>query len=143
MLMASIFGDNFGLDMFDDFFPYRKYHTVPENTPIRTDIKDLGENYQLEMELPGFSKEDIQAELKEGYLTVTAQKNTSNDEKNEEGKYIRRERYAGKYQRSFYVGKHVTQEDIQASFKDGILDITFPKEESKPKIEEKKLIDIQ
>ena len=143
MLMPSIFGDKFGVDLFDDFFPYRKLHTIPDQTPIKTDIKDLGDHYELEMDLPGFGKDDIQAELKEGYLTVSAEKNTSNDEKDEEGRYIRRERYSGKYQRSFFVGKHVTQEDIQASFKDGVLGISFPKEEAKPRVEEKKLIEIQ
>ena len=143
MNMPSIFGENFGLDLFDDFFPYRRLRSIPEKTPMKTDIKDLGDSYQLDMELPGFSKDDIQVELKDGNLTVTAEKDTSNDEKDEEGKYIRRERYMGKYQRSFFVGKHISQEDIRASFKDGILDISFPKEEAKPRIEEKKLIEIQ
>ena len=143
MLMPSIFGDNFGVDFFDDFFPYRR-GTLQKNanSPMKTDIKDLGDSYQLDMELPGMAREDIRAELKDGYLTVTAEKNSSTEEKDEDNRYIRRERYSGKYQRSFYVGKHVTQEDIHASFKDGVLGINVPKEEMKPKEEEKKLIEI-
>ena len=80
------------------------------------------------MDLPGYDKEDIKSQLKNGYLTITAQKNTSNDEKDEEGNYIRRERYCGKCSRSFYVGDSIKEEDIKASFNNGILELTFPKE---------------
>ncbi len=128
---------------FDDLFPVRSVWEKPANNMMKTDVKDLGDHYQLEIEMPGVSKEDIQAELKEGYLIVTAQQNKSTDEKDEEGTYIRRERYTGKSQRSFYVGDHVSQEDMQAAFKDGVLTLTFPKKEAKPEVDTRKFIEIQ
>ena len=82
------------------------------------------------MDLPGYDKEDVKAQLKDGYLTITAQKNTNNEEKDEQGNYIRRERYCGKCSRSFYVGDSIKEEDIKASFNNGILELTFPKEVS-------------
>ena len=93
------------------------------------------------MDLPGYEKEDIKAQLKDGYLTITAQKNTSNDDKDEEGNYIRRERYCGKCSRSFYVGDSIKEEDIKANFNNGILELTFPKEVEQ-KAEEMKYITI-
>ena len=95
---------------------------------MKTDIQEKDNNYVLDMDLPGYEKEDIKAQLKDGYLTITAQKNTSNDEKDEEGNYIRRERYFGKCSRSFYVGDNIKEEDIKANFNNGILELTFPKE---------------
>ena len=82
------------------------------------------------MDLPGYDKEDVKAQLKDGYLTITAQKNTNNEQKDEQGNYIRRERYCGKCSRSFYVGDSIKEEDIKASFNNGILELTFPKEVS-------------
>ena len=129
-------------DLFDDWFPARTAWNKPANNLMKTDVKDLGDSYQLEMEMPGVAKEDIQAELKDGYLIVTAEQNSSKDEKDEKGTYIRKERYTGKSQRSFYVGEHVSQEDMKAEFKDGILLLTFPKKEAKPEVETRKLIEI-
>ena len=108
---------------------------------MRTDVKDLGDAYQLEMELPGYKKDEIHAELHEGYLTIAAKKQ---EEKQEEsnGRYIRRERYTGECRRSFFVGKSITEEDVQAAFEDGVLKLTVLKEEKKPKVEEKKYINI-
>ncbi|MBQ7636165.1 MAG: Hsp20/alpha crystallin family protein [Lachnospiraceae bacterium] len=142
MIRPSIFGDRFMTDIFDDMWPYSRTMVKDEGAAMKTDVKDLGDKYQLMMDLPGFGKENIQAQLKDGYLTVTAEKSSDNEEKDEEGKFVRRERYSGKYQRSFYVGKHVELEDMTAEFKDGVLNIVFPKEEAKPKIEEQKFIEI-
>ena len=115
-------------NMFDDMFK-DPFFTSNNNTKImRTDIQEKDNNYVIEMDLPGYDKEDIKAQLKDGYLTISAEKNTSKDEKDEKGNYIRKERYSGKCSRSFYVGENVKEEDIKASFKNGILELTFPKE---------------
>ena len=146
MLAPSIFGMN---DLFDDFGDvfefspaFRKQVAAARN--ISSDIKELADGYQIEMELPGFSKEEVKAQLKDGYLTITAEHNAENkEENNEEGqkkeavKYIRRERYYGKCQRGFFVGKNVTEEDINAKFENGILTMYVPKEVKKPQVEEK------
>ena len=146
MLAPSIFGMN---DLFDDFGDvfefspaFRKQVAAARN--ISSDIKELADGYQIEMELPGFSKEEVKAQLKDGYLTITAEHNAENkEENNEEGqkkeavKYIRRERYYGKCQRSFFVGMNVTEEDINAKFENGILTMYVPKEVKKPQVEEK------
>ncbi|MCD8150753.1 MAG: Hsp20/alpha crystallin family protein, partial [Clostridiales bacterium] len=110
---------------------------------MSTDIKDCGDSYQIEMDLPGFAKEDVRAELKKGYLTIRASRTSSNDEKDEKQRYIRKERYSGHYQRSFYVGDAVKQEDIQAKFTDGVLTLMVPKKEKQPEVEESKYIQIQ
>lgn len=146
MLAPSIFGMN---DLFDDFGDvfefspaFRKQVAATGN--ISSDIKELADGYQIEMELPGFAKEEVKAQLKDGYLTITAEHSVENkEENNEEGqkkeavKYIRRERYYGKCQRSFFVGKNVTEEDINAKFENGILTMYVPKEVKKPQVEEK------
>ena len=98
--------------------------------------------YEVDIDLPGFKKEDVKAELKDGYLTICAAKGTDREEKKEDGKYIRKERYSGNMSRSFYVGKNMTQEDIHAKFEDGILKLTVPKKEAK-KVEEKNYITIE
>ena len=98
---------------------------------------------ELEIDLSGFKKEEVKAELKDGYLTVTAQQNTNKDEKDKEGNYIRKERYSGSCQRSFYVGEGVKQEDLKAAFNNGILTVAVPKEAEKPAEEEKKYITIE
>ena len=119
------------------------FFTNSNNTKLmKTDIQEKDNNYILDMDLPGYEKEDIKAQLKDGYLTITAQKNTSNDDKDEEGNYIRRERYCGKCSRSFYVGDGIKEEDIKANFKNGILQLTFPKEVARKEDEETKYITI-
>ena len=153
MLMPSIFGE----DMFDDFmrdFPFfdenagnkieKKLYGRHAKNMMKTDIKELEGGYELEMDLPGFTKDEITAELKDGYLTVSATKGLDKDEQEKEtGKYIRRERYAGACQRSFYVGEDITEQDIKAEFKHGILKLFVPKKEAKPAVEEKKHIAIE
>ena len=109
-----------------------------------TDIKESDKGYELEMDLPGFKKDEVTAELNDGYLTVSAAKGLDQDEQEKEtGKYIRRERYAGACQRSYYVGEDITEEDIKAEFKHGILKLFVPKKEVKPAVEEKKYISIE
>ena len=136
MMMPSIFGNNFVDDVFDDMFPFTGNYTTANYDLMKTDVKDAGDHYELEMEMPGVEKENIKAELKDGYLTVTAQQNTNKDEKDKEGNYIRRERYAGTLSRSFYVGDAVSEEDIHAKYEDGILKLSVPKKAPKA-VEEK------
>ena len=138
MLVPSIFGR----DMFDDFFgnSLSNYRT---NDLMKTDIKDTDNAYELTIDMPGIKKEDIKAELKDGYLTVNATSGYSNDDKDSNGKYIRRERHYGSCSRSFYVGNAVTQDDIKTSFENGTLKLVIPKKEDKPAIENKNYIRIE
>lgn len=117
-------------DIFDDF-------AISKSDNMKCDIYELGGDYHIEMDIPGFDKKDISIETKNGYLTVIAEKNneTNEDEKN----YIRRERSYGKYERSFYLGD-LDSEKVEAVFKDGMLKITVPK---KDEIENKKVIEIK
>lgn len=128
-------------NMFDDMFRDPFFTNSSITKLMKTDIQEKGNNYILDMDLPGYDKSDIKAQLKDGYLTITAQKNTSKEDKDEKGNYIRRERYCGKCSRSFYVGENLKEEDIKASFNNGILKLTFPKEVGK-KEEEIKYITI-
>ena len=138
MLMPSIFGENLLDDFFDYPFGNRKTFDM-----MNTDIKDTESGYEITMNMPGVKKEDVKAELKDGYLTIQAAANSARDEKNSSGTYIRRERYTGSCSRSFYVGDTVTQEDIKAKFEDGTLKMLIPKKEAKPAVEEKKYIAIE
>lgn len=152
MLMPSLFHDDFVDDFFEDMFSFPTVESMfrepffsgyaSQNTMMNTDVQDLGNAYQLEIELPGYEKEDIHAKLEHGYMTISASKEENKDEKNENGDYVRRERYTGKCSRTFYVGEHVKEEDVKAGFENGILKVVFPKEEDTPKLEEKKYIDI-
>ena len=148
MLRPSIFNDN----LFDDFFEFpffddraeRKLYGHNAKNIMKTDITEHKDGYELEIDLPGFHKDEIQAELKDGYLTISAAKQLNQDEKEKEsGKYIRRERYSGSCQRSFYVGDEITQEDIKAEFKHGILKLCVPKKEAKPEVEQRKFVSIE
>ena len=151
MLMPSIFGEN----LFDDFFTPFYYDDKDEKKAekklyghraqnlLKTDIKETKEGYELVIDVPGFKKDEVKVALKDGYLTVSAETNTKKDEKAEDGKYIRRERYSGSCSRSFYVGDGVKQEDIKAKFEDGTLKLFVPKEAAKPAVEQKKYISIE
>lgn len=136
---------NYGFDLFDDFFN-DSFFTVPvqksENYLMRTDIKDDGTSYQMDIELPGYKKEDIKAELKDGYLSISASHENSTEEKDKKGKVLRQERYSGSCRRSFYVGENLRQEDIHASFENGVLKLSFPKEAPKAVEEAPKYIQI-
>ena len=138
MLMPSIFGEN----LLDDFFDY-PFGRSSTFDMMNTDIKDTDAGYEITMNMPGVKKEDVKAELKDGYLTIRATANTSKDEKGSDGRYIRRERYSGSCSRSFYVGEGVKEEEIRAKFENGILKLSIPKVENKPQVEEKKYIAIE
>ena len=146
MLMPSIFGESLIDEFFDDFArPVKSVARVSAPTPavMRTDVKESETGYELDIDLPGYKKEDVQAQLKDGYLTITATTAKNADQKDENGKYIRRERYSGTCSRSFYVGDDIRQEDIKAKFEDGILKIGVPKKKEQPEIEENKFINIE
>ena len=153
MLMPSIFGENLFDDFFGDFpFYYddramkdaeKKLYGHKANHVMKTDIKEMNNGYELVVDLPGFKKDEIKMELENGYLTISAAKGLDKDETDKEtGKYIRRERYAGACQRSYYVGEDITEEDIKAEFKHGILKLFVPKKEAKPQVKEAKYISI-
>ena len=144
-VMNSIFGESLFDDFFDDFaHPMRMTSRFNSTNGImRTDVKESDAGYELDIDLPGCKKENVKAELKNGYLTINAETSQNNDQKDENGKYIRRERYYGTCSRSFYVGEEVQQEDIKARFEDGILKVSVPKKEAKPVIEESKYIQIE
>lgn len=131
MLRPRIFEDNFTDDLFEDMFRFPFGSGKNAMNFMSTDVKDLGESYQLDIELPGFKKEDINAELKNGYLTIHANHTEEIDKDGKEGSYVRKERYSGQCQRSFYVGEHLKEEDIKAKFENGILKLVFPKDEKK------------
>ncbi len=137
--------DDEGLDIFN---PFEELFRVPSyrrdekfEHMMKTDIKENEHNYELEMEMPGFDKNDIDMQLKNGYLTVSAQRNESKDEKDKAGNYIRRERRYGKSSRSFYVGEHIKESDIDAKLEHGILSIIVPKKA--PEVEQSKKIEIK
>ena len=123
-------------NVFDDFFN-TPFFTRNESSMMKTDIKEHDNGYELTIDMPGVKKEDIKAELNDGYLTVSAESNSSKDEKDEKGKYICRERYTGSYSRSFYVGDAVTEEDIKAKFENGTLTLEVPKKEALPEKQNK------
>ncbi|SFR64939.1 Hsp20/alpha crystallin family protein [Anaeromicropila populeti] len=143
MLLPSMLQDNFVDDVFQDFFSFPFKLKGNFSGMMKTDVKETGDQYQLDIELPGYAKEDIKAELKNGYLSISAKKEEEHTEKNENGKYICQERYTGQCQRRFYVGEHITQEDIKASFENGILKVVVPKQEVKEKLEESRYIAIE
>lgn len=135
--MLSIFNE-----MFRSPFMSGNSDTSGTTKLMKTDIKELEKGYVLDVELPGFTKENIQAELKDGYLTITASRSSDTEDKAEDGKFLRRERFQGTCKRSFYVGEYLHEEDINAEFKDGVLKLSFPKE-PEPVPEQPKLITIQ
>ena len=143
MLLPDVFGDKFFNDWFGDEWDKSVVRKpIPQHQQMRTDVIEKENGYELSMELPGYAKEEINADLKDGYLTVSAIHTETNDEKDDKGNYIRRERYSGSCSRSFFVGKAVQPEDIHAKYADGILTLEVPKKEAK-KVEEKKTIAIE
>lgn len=143
MMMPRIFGENLFDDFMNDFafpaFPNveKKLYGKHARNLMKTDVKDTDTGYEVDVDLAGFKKDEIQIELEKGFLTVTAAKGRDKDEKDKKDNYIRRERYAGSMSRSFYVGEHVTEDDIHPKYENGILSFTVPKEEAKA-IEDKK-----
>ncbi len=141
MLLANRGFNNLFDDMFKDPFFDRAFERGTAQI-MKTDIHEKDGNYMVEMELPGYNKEDIKADLRDGYLTITAHKDETKEEKDEKGNCVHKERYTGSCNRSFYVGEDLTQDNIKASFKDGVLKLTFPKELKKIE-EQPKLITIE
>lgn len=139
----SIFSDNFEMmnGFFDDSFWDRR-SGLRTMTTMATDIYETKDGYEIEMELPGFPKESIKAELKGGYLTILAS-HTEQERAGREGSYIKKERYSGHYKRSFYVGDKVNEQDIKARFANGVLYVYVPKFDDQPEVEEKKIISIE
>ncbi len=123
-------------DMFDDPFFTRR-----ENKLMSTDIEEKDDSYVIDIDLPGYSKENIKIKVEDGYLTVNAKTSSSNDE-NKKGRYVRKERYFGECSRSFYVGEEIETEDVKAKFKDGILELVVPKKEEKKELKEAKYVQI-
>ena len=151
MMTPSIFGEN----LFDDWmnFPFDQFDRAfwGKQNPLygkhaknmmKTDVREHDNGYELDIDLPGFKKDEIQVQLEDGYLTVAAAKGLDKDQEDQKAHYIRQERYAGAMQRSFYVGDAVTQEDIKAKYENGILSISVPKKDVKA-VEEKKTIAIE
>ena len=129
-------------ELFDNFFGDSFANNSAAGL-MRTDVKDKGNSFELVMDMPGVKKEDVKAELKDGYLTVSATSGYSNDSKDDDGHYIRRERHYGSCSRSFYVGENVKQEDVKACFENGTLKLTIPKPEEKPAVENSNYIQIE
>ena len=149
-MLPSIFGE----DLFDDFFadPFGMMAPVRGNAALygkharnlmKTDVRELDNSYELDVDLPGFKKDEISVDLKDGYLTIGASKGLDKDQQDEAGKYIRRERYAGVCERSFYVGDALTEEDINGQFHHGVLTLHIPKKEVKALPEQKRHIAIE
>ncbi len=141
-LVPSIFREMDQMDnMFDNLFNFGNFGFG--NRMMNTDVKEAENHYQIEIELPGYNKEDIHADLKDGYLTISAERNEEKEKKDDKGNYIRRERRYGNCSRSFYVGKEITENDIKANFKNGILTLLVPKKEPNKEVEQKKYIAIE
>ena len=149
MLMPSIFGEDlfedlFDLPFYDDSTVEKKLYGRHAKNLMKTDIKEMDNGYELIIDLPGFKKDEIKVSLDNGYLSIAAAKGLDQDEQEKDiGKYIRRERYAGSCERSFYVGEDITEEDIKGEFKHGILKLFVPKKEAKAAVPERKFIAIE
>ena len=147
MLYPSIFGESLLDDWMDfprmDFGDIdRKLYGKRAAQVMKTDVHEHDDKYELDIDLPGFKKDEIKLSLENGYLSVSAAKGLDKEEKDKKGKLIRQERYAGSMQRSFYIGDTIKQDDIKAKFEDGVLKLSIPKTEPE-KIPEKKYIAIE
>lgn len=148
MLLPSIFGEN----LFDDFDNFnfdkalnrmnRELYGKHSRNMMKTDVRETDNSYELDIDLPGFKKDEINVQLDNGYLSISAAKGLDKDEEKKNSKYIRRERYAGAMSRTFYVGDNLTQQDIKAKFENGILKISVPKKDVQ-QIEQNKYIAIE
>ena len=147
-MLPSIFGES----LFDDWmdFPFRGFSNEVDRKlygknaarVMRTDLKEHDDGYELNMDLPGFKKDQIQLQLENGYLTVTAAKGLESDETTKKGKIVHQERYTGSMSRSFYVGENIREEDVKAKFENGVLTLDFPKPEAQ-RLPERKYIQIE
>ena len=148
--LPTVFGENL-IDVFDDFDRnfFRGFGNVDRalygkhaQHMMKTDVKETDEGYEVDVDLPGFRKDEIHLELNNGYLTISTEKSLEKDEKNKQGKMLRQERYAGTMQRSFFVGEQITEEDVKATYENGVLHLIIPKKEA-PKAPEKRTILIE
>ena len=144
MLMPSIFGENLFDDWMDFSFPDidKALYGKHAKNEMKTDVRETEDGYELDIDLPGFKKDEVTAQLDNGYLTIQASKGVDKEQKDKKGKYIRKERYAGSMSRSFYVGDAITEEDVHAKYEDGILKLSVPKKEAKA-VEQTKHIAIE
>ena len=156
-MTPSIFGENLSDDFFDDFFDFpvfddramqkaqKKLYGRHASNMMKTDVQEHDDHYEVDIDLPGFKKEELSLELKDGYLVISATKGLDKDEKEKKsGKFVRRERYVGSMSRSFYVGEDMKQEDIHAKYESGVLKLSIPKtEEQKAQVDESKYIAIE
>ena len=149
MLMPSIFGENLFDDFFEDFPMPREFRNVDRRLygknaarEMKTDVHEHEDHYEVDIDLPGFKKDEITLSLENGYLTVNAAKGLDKEEKDKKGKLIRQERYTGSMQRTFYVGDGLTETDVSARFENGVLSLSLPKPEAR-KLPEKKVIMIE
>ena len=135
-MLPSIFGGNLFDEFFDDSFDRAFFggrnplYGKREKNLMKTDVREVENHYEVDIDLPGFKKDEVNVELQDGYLTVSASKGLDKDQKDKEGRYIRQERYSGTCSRTFYVGD-LKKEDISAKYEDGILRLTLPKAEEK------------
>ena len=153
MLMPSVFGENLFDDLFGSFPFYddkaekkleKKLYGRRGQNLLKTDIKETAEGYELVVDVPGFKKDEVKVAVENGYLTVSSTKGLDEEEQDKKtGHYIRRERYMGACERSFYVGDNMTPEDVKGEFKHGILTLFVPKKEAKPEVENNKYISIE
>ena len=149
-MFPAVMNDTMFSDLFDDPFfsswrdmTERGADRMPAQTMMSTDVKETDKGYDVDIDMPGFKKEDINLELSKGYLTVSAQRNSSHEDKGKDGKWLRRERYVGSVSRSFYVGDDVKESDIHAQYKNGMLCLQVPKAEATPQVETKHQIAIE
>ena len=148
--LPTVFGENL-MDVFDDFDRsfFRGFGNIDHTLygkhaqhMMKTDVKELEDSYEVDVDLPGFKKDEIHLELNNGYLTISTEKTLEKDNESKKGKMLRQERYSGVMQRSFFVGEHLTEEDIKASYDSGVLHVIIPKKDA-PKAPEKKTILIE
>ena len=148
-MLPAIFNENLFDNFFDDDFMMPSMFGN-KNDPLygkhaknvmKTDVRETDNSYELDIDLPGFKKDEVNVQLEDGYLTISAAKGLDKDEK-KKGRYIRQERYAGQCSRSFYVGESVKPKDVHAKFEDGILKLSLPKAE-KPKLPDHRTITIE
>jgi HSP20 family protein len=137
-MLPSIFGENLFDEMFDEAFDmvpsfnrHNPLYGKHGKNLMKTDVRETDESYELDIDLPGFKKDEISAQVANGYLTISAQKGLDKDEKDKKGRYIRRERYMGQCSRSFYIGEDIREDEVSAKFENGILKLVIPKKETK------------
>ena len=137
-MMPSILGENLFDEFFDDDFPMIPMRSIRNplygknaKNLMKTDVRETDNTYELDVDLPGFKKDEVQLDLKDGYLTISAAKGLDKDQEDKKGKYIRQERYAGACSRSFFVGEEIEPRDVSAKFEDGILRVSLPKQVKK------------